>query len=89
MKVLANGRFNFIPVLSQEPDDSNWTGLRGRCVDKIMDTHNFSSATNAYLCGPPAMIDSAIEILNKNGLPNENIYYDKFLDASTMKDGRA
>jgi xylene monooxygenase electron transfer component len=89
MKVLANGRFNFIPVLSQEPDDSNWTGLRGRCVDKIMDTHNFSSATNAYLCGPPAMIDSAIEILNKNGLPNENIYYDKFLDASTIKDGRA
>jgi toluene methyl-monooxygenase electron transfer component len=89
IKVMSKGRFNFIPVLSQEPEDSDWTGLRGRCVDEIMTSHDFSSGTNAYLCGPPGMIDSAIEILNKNGLTNENIFYDKFLDASSMKGGRA
>ncbi len=88
IKVMSNGRFNFVPVLSQEPEDSNWAGLRGRCVDEIMTTHDFSLGTDAYLCGPPGMIDSAIEILNKNGLPNENIFYDKFLDASNMNGGR-
>jgi len=88
IKVMSNGRFNFVPVLSQEPVDSNWAGLRGRCVDEIMTTHDLSSGTDAYLCGPPGMIDSAIEILNRNGLPNENIFYDKFLDASSMKGGR-
>lgn len=88
IKVMSNGRFNFVPVLSQEPEDSNWTGLRGRCVDEIMATHDLSLGTDAYLCGPPGMIDSAIEILNKNGLSNENIFYDKFLDASSMNGGR-
>jgi CDP-4-dehydro-6-deoxyglucose reductase len=89
IKKIFNGQFNFIPVLSQEPEDSNWDGLRGRCVDEIMNAHDFSSGTDAYLCGPPGMIDSAIEILNKNGLSNDNIFYDKFLDASNMQGGRA
>ncbi len=89
IKKIFKGQFNFIPVLSQEPEGSNWDGLRGRCVDEIMNSHDFSAGTDAYLCGPPGMIDSAIEILNKNGLSNENIFYDKFLDASSMQGGRA
>lgn len=88
IKKLAKGNFTYIPVLSQEPEDSDWTGLRGRCVDKILSSHDISEGTEAYLCGPPGMIDSAIEILNKNGLSNDHIYYDKFLDASSMKGGR-
>lgn len=89
IETLANGRFRFIPVLSQEPEDSDWAGLRGRCVDEIMTSHDLSVGnTQAYLCGPPGMIDSAIEVLNQNGLSNENIFYDKFLDASSIKGGR-
>ena len=86
---LANGRFKFIPVLSQEPEDSDWTGLRGYAVNHIEYTDEFANNTHAYLCGPPAMIDGAIEIFNKKGLSNDNIFYDKFLDASSMKGGRA
>lgn len=88
IKAASNGRFEFIPVLSQEPEDSDWSGLRGRAVDEILKAHDLSIATNAYLCGPPGMIDSAIEILNQNGLSEANIFYDKFLDASTMQGGR-
>ncbi len=86
---LANGRFKFIPVLSQEPEDSDWTGLRGYAVNHIEFAEDFASNTQAYLCGPPPMIDGAIEVFNKKGLSNDDIFYDKFLDASSMEGGRA
>ncbi len=89
IQAASNGQFNFVPVLSQEPEDSDWKGLRGRCVDIIPEQYDSLTGTHAYLCGPPAMIDSAIEIMNKNGLSSDNIFYDKFLDASSMEGGRA
>jgi toluene methyl-monooxygenase electron transfer component len=85
---LSDGKFKFIPVLSQEPENSDWTGLRGYAVSHINFTEDFASNTHAYMCGPPAMIDSAIEIFNKKGLSNDYIFYDKFLDASTIQGGR-
>lgn len=85
----AKGQFSFIPVLSQEPEDSDWTGLRGYAVNHIEYAEDFATNTHAYLCGPPAMIDGAIEIFNKKGLSNDDIFYDKFLDASSMEGGRA
>lgn len=44
--------------------------------------------SHAYLCGPPAMIDSAIECLTRAGVCQEHLFYDKFLDASLMQGGR-
>jgi toluene methyl-monooxygenase electron transfer component len=88
IKALGNGHFNFVPVLSQEPEDSNWDGLRGRCIDALPSFNLSLANTQAYLCGPPGMIDGAIEMLTQNGMSTENIFYDKFLDASTMKGGR-
>jgi toluene methyl-monooxygenase electron transfer component len=88
IKALGNGNFNFVPVLSQEPEDSDWDGLRGRCIDALPSYNLSLGSTQAYLCGPPGMIDGAIEVLTQNGMSTENIFYDKFLDASTMKGGR-
>lgn len=88
IKALGNGFFNFIPVLSQEPEGSDWKGLRGRCTDALPSYNLSLGDTQAYLCGPPGMIDSAIEVLTQNGMSTENIFYDKFLDASTMNGGR-
>ncbi len=34
--------------------------------------------TEAYLCGPPPMIDAAIKVLTKKGVHEIHIYYDKF-----------
>ncbi len=84
----SKGQFKFTPVLSQEPEDSDWKGLRGRCVDIIPEQFENLADAHAYLCGPPPMIDAAIEIMNKNGLTDDRIFYDKFLDASSMKGGR-
>jgi p-cymene monooxygenase electron transfer component len=39
----------------------------------------------AYLCGPPAMIDAAMAELVRLGVPLDAIFYDKFTDASTKQ----
>ncbi|MCB1801245.1 MAG: 2Fe-2S iron-sulfur cluster binding domain-containing protein [Gammaproteobacteria bacterium] len=85
----AGDRFKYLPVLSEEPADSDWTGLRGMCTEFIAGSVADIAACDAYLCGPPGMVDAAIEVLQSNGVDSENIYYDKFLDASHMPGGRA
>ena len=32
----------------------------------------------AYLCGPPIMIDAVMDVLGQKGIPEERIWYDKF-----------
>ena len=80
IKARGNGQFNFIPVLSREPDDSDWSGLRGHCTDILGADGVELPGSHAYLCGPPAMIDSAIDCLTRAGVCQEHIFYDKFLD---------
>lgn len=81
--------FEFIPVLSAEPQDSGWTGHRGFVTDVavtyLRDAQIAIASSEAYMCGPPPMIDSAIEHLGAEGLSLSDIHYDKFTDASTAK----
>lgn len=78
------GRFEFLPVLSAEPDPSNWTGLRGMVTDVIAEAlPDLDVATaETYMCGPPAMIDAAVALLNGKGQALADIHYDKFTDQS-------
>lgn len=85
----ANGQFEFIPVLSRESDDSDWDGLRGQITDFILPNVIDLPKSQAYLCGPPGMIDTAIVRLEQAGVNKENIFYDKFLDASSIPGGRS
>lgn len=85
----SEGRFRYLPVLSEEPADSDWKGLRGMCTEHIVSSVPEISACDAYLCGPPGMVDAAICVLNDNGVNEERIFFDKFLDASHMPQGRA
>ena len=84
----SNSRFEFIPVLSEEPGDSDWSGLRGMVTEFIGKSVPGVAASHAYLCGPPGMIDAAIAVLQDQGVDTENIHYDKFLDASHTPSGR-
>ena len=90
---LANqwlGEFQLIPILSEEPSGSNWQGARGLVTEQLKSVagpEGFIS-DQAYLCGPPAMIDAAIAELTHLNLSEKNIYFDKFLDASSMPAGR-
>jgi len=84
----GQGTLNFLPVLSEEKEDSDWTGLRGFVTEHIANQALDWVNTQAYLCGPPPMIDAAIEELKKQGVSEDNIHFDKFLDASSMPGGR-
>lgn len=85
----SDGGLKFLPVLSEEPESSDWTGLRGLVTEHIAAQPLDWSKSQAYLCGPPPMIDAAIKVLKEKGVGKDNIHFDKFLDASSMPGGRA
>jgi p-cymene monooxygenase electron transfer component len=76
--------FEFLPVLSQEPADSGWSGARGMVTDHIAGARVMTDAPaiEGYLCGPPPMIDAAIDRLAALGVPLQRIFYDKFTDGA-------
>lgn len=72
------GSMTFIQVLSEEPANSGWTGRRGYVTDALRDLNLDWSSTQAYLCGPPAMIDAAIQKFGALGVKADNVRFDKF-----------
>jgi len=80
-----NNIFLFIPVLSEEPEDSDWQGPRGFVTDYI-NTHYLETKEwdlnhiKAFFCGPPPMIDHGVKVLEAAGLASQDIRYDKFED---------
>ncbi len=78
------GDFTFVPVLSEEPVDTGWAGARGLVTDFIAQLAG--SESQAYLCGPPVMLDAAEIKLKQIGIPDQHIFSDRFLDrSSTLK----
>ncbi|MDD5765322.1 MAG: 2Fe-2S iron-sulfur cluster binding domain-containing protein [Candidatus Marinimicrobia bacterium] len=73
-----NPWFQFIPALSNEPEDSDWKNERGLITDVVARYFPDCSKHEAYLCGSPGMIDSCLKVLTRNGMPKDKIYYDKF-----------
>jgi NAD(P)H-flavin reductase len=77
--------FKFIPILSEEPADSSWRGRRGLVTETLAELLRADPAlirsAQAYMCGPPPMIDSAVSVLVEAGLDIGDIHYDKFTDS--------
>lgn len=78
------GSFTYLPVLSSEPEDSDWQGQKGLVADLIRALSCDFKNAEGYLCGPPVMVDAAIHELTQKGTPLESIFYDKFLDTSHL-----
>ena len=77
------GKLTFVPVLSEEPEGSDWQGKRGLVTEFIKDY--LQEGSQAYMCGPPPMLDAAeVELLNL-GMDADQIFSDKFLDKSFTK----
>jgi Na+-transporting NADH:ubiquinone oxidoreductase subunit F len=70
--------FTYIPTLSREPEDSQWQGKRGRVTALIDELVPDSANYDAYICGNPDMVDSCTERLHGKGIPEDQIYFDKF-----------
>lgn len=77
------GRFRFVPVLSAEPEGSGWAGLRGMVADRLDEILGERIGEHqAWLCGPPPMIDACEAVLRRAGVPDARLHADRFLDAS-------
>lgn len=70
--------FKYQPTLSRATEEMNWKGDTGRVNKSIEKYVDQDGNYTAYLCGSPVMIDSIVESLTAKGIPEENIYYDKF-----------
>ncbi len=70
--------FRLITCLSRPTEQCHWEGEKGRVTDLLEKYLEEGSDKEAYLCGSPVMIDSVIPILMAKGMPEEQIFYDKF-----------
>ena len=71
--------FHYLVAYSDPEDSSNWQVPR-RMVHELAEDH-FSgrfSGLDAYLCGPPAMVDACITSLIKGRLFEKNIFMESF-----------
>jgi len=72
--------FTFVPALSAPEENSQWqgeTGLITDVVNKFIKDREHKD-TQGYLCGSPGMVKACCDVLVKNGLSNNNIYFDPF-----------
>lgn len=77
----ANPQLAFVPVLSEEDPASGWQGRRGLVADVLAAELGDVFGAEAYVCGPPPMIDSTVEVLERAGMGAEDIRTDRFVQA--------
>jgi propane monooxygenase reductase subunit len=66
----------FVPALSE--DSNGWAGETGLITDVVERLEGDVSEVDAYVCGPPPMVEAAIALLEAKGVPEAHIYFDKF-----------
>jgi propane monooxygenase reductase subunit len=66
--------FRFVPALS----DADWEGETGLITDVVDRLETDLGEVDAYLCGPPPMVDAATELLLRRGTEEAHIHFDKF-----------
>ena len=71
-------QLSYVACLSQSwPDD--WNEATTGFVHDVVGRHESELAScDVYLCGPPPMIDAALELLASHSVPQEQIHFDKF-----------
>jgi len=82
--------FTYLPVLSDEPENSDWAGVRGYAHEAgIAAFDNDFRDHKAYICGPPLMIEACISTLMQGRLFERDIYTEKFLSAADAQQVRS
>jgi propane monooxygenase reductase subunit len=64
----------FVPALSED----GWEGETGLITDVVSRLEGDIAEVDAYVCGPPPMVEAAIALLERRGVPEAHIYFDKF-----------
>jgi propane monooxygenase reductase subunit len=70
--------FRYVPALSEPAADEPWEGEVGLITDVVKRHEDNLGGADAYVCGPPPMVEAAMAVLTTLGTPEKRIYYDKF-----------
>jgi len=72
--------FRFVPALSEPaPVDGGWAGETGLITEVLARHLPTTRGMEAYLCGPPPMIDAAVDLLRSTGCKDRHIFFDRFV----------
>ena len=66
--------FRYVPALSEE----EWEGEAGLITDVVARHESGLARVHAYICGPPPMVEAAVPLLTRLGVPEKHVYWDKF-----------
>ncbi|WP_036242887.1 NADH:ubiquinone reductase (Na(+)-transporting) subunit F [Methylobacter luteus] len=82
MLARENDNFEWHVALSDPLPDDNWTGYTGFIhnvlFEEFIKNHPAPEDCEFYMCGPPIMNSSVINMLLENGVEPENIFLDDF-----------
>jgi propane monooxygenase reductase subunit len=70
--------FTYVPALSEPTEGDGWAGERGLITEVVRRRESGLPGVDAYVCGPPPMVDAAIATLTALGVRENQIHYDKF-----------
>jgi propane monooxygenase reductase component len=67
--------FRYVPALSDETMPEGESGL---ITDVVARLAGELRRAHAYVCGPPPMVEAAVPLLTRLGVPEKHVYWDKF-----------
>lgn len=73
--------FEFVVALSASGDgvgELGVTAATGMVTDVVEAREPELHRTEVYLCGPPPMVDAALALAARQGVPDDQVFYDKF-----------
>ncbi|MQA03369.1 MAG: 2Fe-2S iron-sulfur cluster binding domain-containing protein [Streptosporangiales bacterium] len=70
--------FRYVPALSEPANEEAWDGEVGLITDVLERMTGDLSGADAYVCGPPPMVEAALALLPTLGVAEKRIFYDKF-----------
>lgn len=68
----------YVPALSEPGPDDAWDGEEGLITDVLARRELALGGVDAYVCGPPPMVEAAISTLVRLGRSENHIFFDKF-----------
>ena len=77
--------FRFVPALSE----GEWEGETGLITDVVERLEEDYADVDAYVCGPPPMVEAAQALLLGKGVPESRIYFDKVSTTESEETSRA
>lgn len=76
---LAHDWLTFVPALSEPAAGGDWDGETGLITEVLARHLPSAKGMEAYLCGPPPMIDAAVDLLKSAGCKERHIFFDRFV----------